>query len=269
MTSIIDRDPSPEDFEAEHDAPRQGVWAGEPGADLRLLSQDETDRLIRMELVASASAAEVMDVLAATGGRVEMPPWPDDDPVRPFHSARMQRGGIDSDPLVRILARRAWGDRDWQWFALRGVRAGDAVGLADWYASGDDARVQRHWPGDSQYGVAVTDANPGQVAQVRIVQSNRHAIGSIVERRVSDRLREPPERAGTSPIDVVMREYGFETLGQSRDEMRRTVTWSATRAGSRASVVLTDQQAMSMDGDPTQAIYEVMFELDERLPPRR
>jgi hypothetical protein len=131
--SLLDRPETPEDREAERDEPRPGVWAGEPRADLRALTQDETDLLIRRELVASASSADVMNVIAAVGGVVEMPPWHSPVP-------RCQRGGIDSDPLVRVLARRAWGDRDREWFELRGVWKGDHVGLADWYAARSSGR---------------------------------------------------------------------------------------------------------------------------------
>ena len=36
--------------------------------------------------------------------------------------ATRQRGGIDSDPMVRLLAYRAWGDRDRTWFERRSER---------------------------------------------------------------------------------------------------------------------------------------------------
>lgn len=107
--------------EAHDEEPRPGVWAGESGADLRALTQDDTDALIRRELVgltvttddyAAVSRSVVgghgVEVLVGTQNR-----W-----------ALSQRGGIDSDPLVRLLAFRAWGDRDRVWFELRGVRKG-------------------------------------------------------------------------------------------------------------------------------------------------
>ena len=33
-----------------------------------------------------------------------------------YITATRQRGGIDSDPMVRVLAYRAWKDRDRGWF---------------------------------------------------------------------------------------------------------------------------------------------------------
>jgi hypothetical protein len=97
---------------AHDEDPRPGVWAGEPGADLRKLTQDQTDALVRWELWFSASPADRDDVAKMIGQRhaVRLP-------VAGFERsdgrlASCQRGGIDSDPLVRLLAYRAWGDRD-------------------------------------------------------------------------------------------------------------------------------------------------------------
>lgn len=71
---LLDRDPTPEDYEAERDAPRPGVWAGEPGADLRRLTQDETECLIRLEtaiiqLALDLSLAEACRKRGATTAR--------------------------------------------------------------------------------------------------------------------------------------------------------------------------------------------------------
>lgn len=108
---ILDRDPTPEDREAERDDPRPGVWAGERFADGRRLTQDQTDALIRSELFMRCSIAELDDIVMAVGQPVFFA-FMVDGWQRP---ARVQRGGIDSDPLVRVLARRAWGDRDRRW----------------------------------------------------------------------------------------------------------------------------------------------------------
>jgi hypothetical protein len=114
------RDLTPDERAAHDEDPRPGVWTAELGADLRALTQEQTDVLIRSELVHVAAAAEREEVLAAVGGldglssvRVAVAP----DLVRDI---TRQRGGIDSDPLVRLLAYRAWGDRDRRWFELRG-----------------------------------------------------------------------------------------------------------------------------------------------------
>jgi hypothetical protein len=106
------RELTPEERAAHDEDPRPGVWAGEPGADLRKLTQDQTDALVRWELWETASPADRDEVAKMIGQRhaVRLP-------VAGFeHSegrlAACQRGGIDSDPLVRLLAYRAWGDRD-------------------------------------------------------------------------------------------------------------------------------------------------------------
>lgn len=78
-------------------------------ADWRTLTQDETDTLIRYELVVAAPSAERNDVRALVGTPrwLTLPlGWPADHRRK---RARVQRGGIDSDPLVRLLAYRAWG----------------------------------------------------------------------------------------------------------------------------------------------------------------
>jgi len=100
----LDRAPTEADREAEADEPRPGVWAAEVQGDLRLLTQDQTDALIRLELVLHSDPAERDAIRAACGGEVREVPFDD----RPGWPATLQRGGIDSDPLVRILARRAW-----------------------------------------------------------------------------------------------------------------------------------------------------------------
>jgi hypothetical protein len=124
VTPLLDRDPTPEDLEAERDQPRPGVWAAEHVADLRALTQDQTDYLIRYELCQLTPPTELAAMLEALGMAAW---WTANSP--PSWALRLekcaahrQRGGIDSDPLVRVLARRAWGDRDRQWFEVRGVR---------------------------------------------------------------------------------------------------------------------------------------------------
>lgn len=193
-TSILDRDPTPEDREAEHDEPRPGVWAGEPDADLRKLTQDETDALIRAELYwRHTPHDERARMASATASRPDGPAGLRLD-ARDARGQRLwlecQRGGIDSDPLVRVLARRAWGDRDREWFDLRGVRKGDET-ICDLTDDGDFL-ASRAWPGEIGTGIADTAGNPGQYVTLSNV------MGRPV--RVSDRLREEPERvdhAGT------------------------------------------------------------------------
>jgi hypothetical protein len=105
------RELTPEERAAHDEEPRPGVWAGEPGADLRRLTQDQTDALVRWELWFTASPADRDDVAKMIGQ-----PHAVRLPVAGFehsggHLASRPRGGIDSDPFVRLLAYRAWGDR--------------------------------------------------------------------------------------------------------------------------------------------------------------
>jgi hypothetical protein len=205
VTSLLDANPTTPEGEAKelaiHDDqnPRPGVWAGESGADLRLLTQEETDLLIRSELIIMAGVHDqetiamacgystVGDVKAvAVGSRI----------------AYRQRGGIDSDPLVRLLAHRAWGDRDRQWFELRGVRTGDKVAhVRPTYNTGE-FHIARSWHPVEEVGHALADARPGEIVQARIDTSRlghrmtvdgREVImqGVVnVQCRVSDRLRD-------------------------------------------------------------------------------
>jgi hypothetical protein len=194
---LLDRDPTPEDTEAEHDEPRPGVWAGEDGADLRRLTQDETDALIRAELWQTAMPLE--DLTAAVGSpsglRLQTPRASALGGIR-MSVATTQRGGIDSDPLVRVLARRAWGDRDRQWFELRGVRRGEAVRTVPIPGPPrSGSSVVLAWPGERSFGVAQYDAAPGE----RVHVSDSTGVGSF---DVGDRLREPPVAPGWPVVDL-------------------------------------------------------------------
>lgn len=105
-----------EERDAHDEDPRPGVWAGQIGqyygaeeqGDLRVLTQDQTDRLIRLELLVEHYRLERSEVKRMVGHLLQ----PHGDDILMVN----QRGGIDSDPLVRLLAYRAWGDRDRRWF---------------------------------------------------------------------------------------------------------------------------------------------------------
>ena len=119
--SLFDvRELTPEERAAYDDDPRPGVWTAELGADLRVLTQDQTDALIRGELLHVAAPAEREQVLAAVGGRYGLRPVRVAAARDLVRNITRQRGGIDSDPLVRLLAYRAWGNRDRRWPELRG-----------------------------------------------------------------------------------------------------------------------------------------------------
>jgi len=103
------RDLTPEERVAHDEDPRPGVWAGESGADLRALTQEDTDQLIRADLWHNAPLGEHLQLKGVIGElRAVFVAIDEAQEMRIY----TQRGGIDSDPLVRLLAYRAWGDRD-------------------------------------------------------------------------------------------------------------------------------------------------------------
>lgn len=148
---------------AEDDAPRAGTWFGDLLADGRVLSQDDTDALIRRELFGVVSEAErgelfrlcgkPRDVRAAVGEIPRLELW-------------HQRGGVDSDPLVRVLAYRVWGDRDRRWFADRGVREGEPVTAVPRLGGQAGADVALAHGREHVIGHAYHDAAPGQRVQI-------------------------------------------------------------------------------------------------------
>jgi hypothetical protein len=158
---------------------RPGVWAGEDGADLRKLTQAQTDALIRGELIRSAPAAERAALIRDFGEPREVV-MPSSKPAGTSAACHVQRGGLDSDPRVRALAHRAWGDRDAQWFGLRGVHKGEGV-MGGPLTPVSPAR--RHQMYD---GRALQDGRPGDVIEVD--------YGPIGTARVTvgDGLREEP-----------------------------------------------------------------------------
>jgi hypothetical protein len=165
--------------DADSEVARPGVWAGEDGADLRKLTQEQTDALIRVELIRSAPVAERAALIRDYGepGEVMVP---SSKPAGMSVTCHVQRGGIDSDPRVRSLARRAWGDRDARWFVLRGVRKGEGV------MGGPLSPIslaRRHQMYD---GRALQDGRPGDVIEV-----DYGPIGTAWV-TVGDRLREEP-----------------------------------------------------------------------------
>lgn len=138
--ALLDHPPTDADRMAEQDEPRPGMRG-----DLywRKLTQHETDCLIRGELARiaeSTGSPEDLDAIMAITGQ---------SPPALFTrtsdgcTLTIQRGGIDSDPRVRILAYRAWGDRDRRWFEpirVQTYRCGVCQTLVDLASSqGDDA----------------------------------------------------------------------------------------------------------------------------------
>jgi hypothetical protein len=120
---------TPEECAARDEWPRPGILLGGLGLDdslRRTFTQDETDTLIRRDLIVHTEPGERHELARIVGA-------PCDVVIKSTRCAGLhvapvsQRGGIDTDPLVRLLAYRAWGDRDRRWFADRGVRKGDRV----------------------------------------------------------------------------------------------------------------------------------------------
>lgn len=112
MSILDERELTDDERVAIADEPRPGVWIErDPDGDGRALSQIQTDALIVSELYRHASAVGLYPIV---GPRVRC-----DLPPRVITEAAVtaleQRGGIHSDPLVRLLAFRAWGDRDRRW----------------------------------------------------------------------------------------------------------------------------------------------------------
>lgn len=106
------------------DEPRPGVWIEDfteidfgPGGvraidtgDGRTLTQHETDQLIALELCEGLVTETARRELAAIANW-EIRSAIDLGDAR----ARRQRGGVHSEPVLRLAAFRAWGDRDRAW----------------------------------------------------------------------------------------------------------------------------------------------------------
>ncbi len=125
MASILDESAGPTAAELAAVAvpARRGIVLYD-GPDY-LLSQDETDTLIVTELHQFVTFEEA-DVLTDITHKPHAVRFlrPDylkfvNAPVTPqtqtWLLAYAQRGGISTDPMVRLLAFRAWGDRDLSW----------------------------------------------------------------------------------------------------------------------------------------------------------
>src|ERR1043165_3107316 len=186
------------------DAERPGSWFGEEGADGRMLAQEATDMLIRDELwrevAPTTSPVEREELLGILGApQVVLLPSPlqpggtDPDLTDRFHVANVQRGGIDSDPLVRLLAFRAWGHRDRRWFEDRGVRQGEPVSDPDFWQEPDAApAIALARPGELVLGNALHHARPGEQVWIRSFVQDRGGHRGRYDResfRVSERPR--------------------------------------------------------------------------------
>lgn len=105
MTILAERDLTDAEREAVADEPRPGFVRGFTDP----IPQHATDVLIACELRDALDAAgkdELMNLIGNAAHAVRVGP----------ETHWKQRGGIHSEPLVRLLAFRAWGDRDRKWF---------------------------------------------------------------------------------------------------------------------------------------------------------
>jgi hypothetical protein len=241
------------------DPERPGSWFGEPGADGRMLTQEATDMLIRDELwrevAPTTSPAEREELLGILGApQVVLLPSPlqasgaDPELTDRFHVANVQRGGIDSDPLVRLLAFRAWGHRDRRWFEDRGVRQGEPVSDPDFWSEPEAQPViARARPGELVLGNALHDARPGEELWIAPVGRHREHRGRYHRRsvRVGDRPRveRPIARPGgaPSPFEAMMCEiFGFDQLSREYSHTKRWTLLVAERDGYRTATRVSD-----------------------------
>jgi hypothetical protein len=112
---------APDDLDAHADAPRPGTWFGEDCADGRALSQQGTDLLIVAELLARAAEVDRPELLRLAGTPHPIPMILGEGVESLVAFGHVQRGGIHSDPRVRVLAVRCWGQRDRRWPELQGM----------------------------------------------------------------------------------------------------------------------------------------------------
>ena len=142
-SALASRELTDDEHAAMHDSERPGIWRASHehgwvnGALLELaLTQHETDYLICAELWRKLVGDELLrEVYACVrelegiigthltrgpvtqGGRILIAQIGSESPI-PITD---QRGGIHSDPLVRLIAFRVWGQRDRVWPFVRAV----------------------------------------------------------------------------------------------------------------------------------------------------
>jgi hypothetical protein len=297
VTSLLD--PTGEvvaERQAIADEPRPGSWFGDKGADGRMLTQDETDQLIRAELhgvaLATAAPATVAELTSILGAPHHVDLAFEGRGRAPLHRAIKQRGGLDSDPLVRLLAFRAWGHRDRRWFVDRGVRTGDPIAVigADAPASSgrwEPTEIAVSRPHDHVIGIAQGDAPPGAAVRVEVDPAAVNGMAIITATgeqprgrgswtwmlRVSARLR-PEPRAGARPghddDDRRVRDralsaaYRFDQLQIGHDPTSDCATIIAVRDGRRAQVRLPGLRGVA-SADQWYRCFEALLRELERL----
>ena len=184
MSLLEQRDLTDEERAASADEPRPGVWIEERDrpADLhgdilvdrrgdgRTLTQEETDILVACELHMTAplsSSGELHAILGEVAALIMI------DEQRLSQHAYQQRGGIHSDPLVRLLAFRVWGERDRRW-----RKRDTAISLvARLVVAADHIDAWRRAYGFD--GVAVYDHHPDRAVVYQASRGGREARAKI------------------------------------------------------------------------------------------
>ncbi|HEX4416524.1 MAG TPA: hypothetical protein VH165_01435 [Kofleriaceae bacterium] len=257
---LVARDLTPGERAAQDDEPRPGMWADEPRTDLRPLTQDETDALVRSELRRRCPRDERATLVDMLGGQDALSAALRNASGGAPH-AGLQRGGIDSDPVVRMLAYRAWGDRDRRWYELRGVYEGDRVTSLERPSPQGRVRVALAWDGEPTCGIACHDAAPGE--SVRVLQPKLGGGEREWACRAGDRPREDQRRRsadGQATYDGLRHHDYPRRLGAFEDEAqdicekldfhrwevrcdatRGQVVIAAWRDGQRVELIIAEQ----------------------------
>jgi hypothetical protein len=192
---------------------RPGSWFGAGwDPDGRMLTPEQTDYAIIYMLHQLTDPLDAAELRCITG------------PLQSAATYQCQSGGIHHDPLVRLLAFRAWGDRHRYWFDERGVRKGDRVRRLPAPVFELEPCVGRAWPGEPSFGPACADALPGQRVEVEAPRDSPPLTLFLV----ADRPREPPGHHGAfernplvNRISVSERSCGLCGHNESRHSTRR------------------------------------------------
>lgn len=129
--TLFDAEFTADELAAERDEPRPGLWWERDAApiqgDGRALEQHATDCLIVRELMRRSEGLTTVREIEQLRRvmqpwfqqvRVVVEPWDNAPTLAPIQwegEARQQRGGVHSDPLTRVIARRVFGRRDLDW----------------------------------------------------------------------------------------------------------------------------------------------------------
>lgn len=176
---------TPDEIAARDDEPRPGVWLQQEREDYdgtgAPLDQVQTDHLIAYELLCRLRGDEFDEV--ADLGRA-LVPLRVPSPLGPA-LASQQRGGIHSEPAIRVLAFQTWGDRDRRWGE---IKSGTELFVDDH----GGVVTYRRTPQDQAVGTA-TEPQGNVVVHLRLADGHWHearlgtgmpSAGEILRRRL-------------------------------------------------------------------------------------